>query len=208
MPRWIIRLALPAVAGLAVLTACTPSDPVTPTGVSETASAAASTPAATPIKTADCGATPEAGGYDFQGKRVVINHTAVDCGNTFTEFVDFTRLGDWPTCSSSPDAAEDMRRPCKEPLKSQPDARSQTLTGWQPTEGQDTLMVECQVIANTTLNQGVLRNNRSESSNVWNKVRDERLPGSTGWINDIWMGNAGFRGKACDPADAYDPAKP
>jgi hypothetical protein len=145
---------------------------------------------------------------------VMITHTMVTCGQPFQEHVDLTFLGDWPTCKTDPRVPEAIRRPCDEPFKQGPDQRTATLNGpaadqpgakaWRPVEGKDWLKVDCQAISNGVVSQGEVQDMRPMSaSNVWNQIHDPRIPGGVGWVPDIWMGNAGFRGKLCTPGDGY-----
>jgi hypothetical protein len=91
---------------------------------------------------------------------------------------DFTYF---PTCG----------RPCWLPLRAQADYRSPRVTNGWPLEGRDRVWVECQTRGNDVLSQGTLQDSRGVRSNIWNKIR------GSGWGNDIWLGNRGWRGIPC-----------
>lgn len=160
----------------------------------------------TPLKLARSGEQPADGVYRTgDGREVKIPHTPVVCGEPFVERIDLTRLGPWDTCV---DGSNDptVQRPCHWVFKAGPDTRAQTLSGtWMPIEGTDELRIVCQVTSNVVILQGLQQDNGSSpiwKSNVWNKVEDPRIqPGGVGWFNDVWSGNAGYRGPLCPASD-------
>lgn len=181
------------------------SQPASPISAATSASASASAaPTFTPIKTAECSSIPASGSIDNGDKPdTAISHTKVICGEPFEEYVDFTYLGPTSQCT----------RPCDQNFRAKPyfDAEKvKVLNGdpgeWRPVEGKDRLKVVCQVASDLKLSGGTLQDVNKTRSNVWNKIADNRIEdGGIGWINDIWMGNAGFRGKACPAGDHYTP---
>ncbi len=127
---------------------------------------------------------------------VQISHPPLVKGQpSFPAIVDFSNLGEKPNCYSHPGPDS---RPCKLPLRERPDFESPVVPGFAPVEGQDAVVVECQVYGNDVLSQGTLQDKNSVRSNIWNKVVDARLqPQGYAWGNDVWFGNRGWRDVPC-----------
>jgi hypothetical protein len=155
-----------------------------------------------PLKRADCTDTSTpAPRINPLRKDLAIQHPVMDCRGSFEVAVDFTYYdhGNDPQATCVNAKASPNHRPCQLPLWKEPRYQSGYATpagGWTPVEGQ-TLKVACQVVAPDVSGVGTLRDAYGHTSNVWDKVLDQRLPGGFAWANDLWLGDFGWRGVAC-----------
>jgi hypothetical protein len=231
-----LRLIATALAALA-LAACSGASATSTSGqASPTPSVASASPVPDgqpcpaagvkyqPTKYANQGEFVASGSYlairEGKVQAVPVTHRRVQCGQPFTEVLDFTGFEN-DYCQNDPSAPVNKRRPCYNGFRDKPDQTdgqllNTTQTGpkpkpkpdggyyWRPLEGKDHLTVLCQVTGNTNTSQGAKQNNQRVLNNVINWVipadHTKEIEGGRqmAWEWDALMGNAGWQGPACN----------